>query len=90
MFPQFFQNKFKEVKSFFRIMKGKVSADDRERVRGVDDAIKNLERERDVYEQERLDALSGIDPDTKRYQDEKETQEEKVLKQSGGQDISAI
>ncbi|MFP5386955.1 MAG: hypothetical protein ACLGHN_12810 [Bacteriovoracia bacterium] len=88
MFPEFFQNKVKEVRGFLKIMKGKLKSDDRERLRGVEDSLKNLERERHIYEDERLKALNGIDPDTKRYQEEQP--DEKVLKQSGGQDISAI
>lgn len=65
------------LSGFFKSLKGKKKNSDQER--------KKLERERQTYEEERLKALGGIDPDSKRFQDD-----EKVLKQSGGQDISAI
>lgn len=87
MFPDFFKHKFKEVKSFVRIMKGKVSGNDQERLQGVDDALKNMKDEQRTYEEERREAYNGIDPDTKRFQPDPQ---EKVLKESGGQDISAI
>lgn len=87
MFPDFFRHKFKEVKSFLRIMKGKATGNDRERAAGVDDALKNMKEEQKTYEKEREEAYRGIDPDTKRFQPDPE---EKVLRESGGQDISAI
>lgn len=87
MFPNFFSHKLKEVKSFVKIMKGKVTGNDQERIQGVNDALKNLKDEQKTYEEERQHAFDGIDPDTKRYQPDPQ---EKVLKESGGQDISAI
>lgn len=87
MFPDFFRHKFKEVKSFLRIMKGKATGNDRERAAGVEDALRNMKKEQKTYENERDDAYRGIDLDTKRYQPDPQ---EKVLKESGGQDISAI
>lgn len=65
------------LRGLFKGIKGKKKTSDQDR--------KKLERERQIYEDERLKSLEGIDPDSKRYQDD-----EKVLKQSGGQDISAI
>lgn len=87
MFPDFFKHKAKEVKSFLKIMKGKVSGNDQERVKGVEDALRNTKDEQKTYQAERDNAYAGIDPDTKRYQPDPE---EKVLRESGGQDISAI
>lgn len=80
MFPDFFKYKFREVKSFLRIMKGKVTHDDQERIAGVNDALKNMQDEKAVYQKEEQDAYNGIDPDTKRYQPDQES----------GRDISAI
>jgi hypothetical protein len=76
MFPNFFKHKLSEVKSFF---KGKRHEHNRD-VDNVDDVEIN-------YQKARQDAFPGFDPDTKRYQ---EDPQEKVLKESGGQDISAI
>lgn len=87
MFPNFFQHKLKEVKSFLRILKGKATGNDQDRVQGVNDALKNMKDEQKNYEEERQHALNGIDPDSKRYQPDPQ---EKVLRESGGQDISAI
>lgn len=87
MFPDFFKHKLKEVKSFLRIVKGKATGNDQERANGVDDALRNMKEEQKTYQTEKDNAYAGIDPDTKRYQ---EDPQEKVLRESGGQDISAI
>ena len=76
MFPGFFKHKLTEVKSF---LKGKRGNQNRE-MNKVDDVEVN-------YQKARQEAFPGFDPDTKRYQ---EDPQEKVLRESGGQDISAI
>ncbi len=87
MFPTFFKHKMREVTSFLRIMKGKVTHNDQERIKGVDQALNAMKDERRVYQSEKEEALRGTDSDTPmRRQDP----QEKVLRESGGQDISAI
>lgn len=87
MFPRFFKHKMREVASFLKIMKGKVTQDDSQRVEGAKKALNAMKDERKVYEQEIKDAYQGVDPDTKRYQADAK---DKVLRESGGQDITAI
>lgn len=89
MFPRFFKHKMREVASFLKIMKGKVTQDDSERIEGAKKALNAMKDERKVYEKEIDDAYKGIDPDTKRYNAAEEGKD-KVLRESGGQDISAI
>lgn len=63
MFPHFFKNKAKEVLSFLHIMKGKVTMDDEVRKQGVDEALSAMDKERDVYLQEKREAERNIDTD---------------------------
>lgn len=72
MNANFFKNKMKEVRSFFKIMKGKATSRPQERVEGVNEALRSMEEEKQEYLKER------------------EAAENKVLRESGGQDISAI
>ena len=85
MFPTFFKHKMREVGSFLRIMKGKVTRDDKERAKGVDEALNAMKDEKKVYEKEKAEALRGVDSDLN-----KNDPRDKVLRESGGQDISAI
>lgn len=86
MFPQFFKHKMREVGSFLRIIKGKVTGNDQERSKGVDEALNAMKDEKEVYLQEREEASKGADSDLSNRPDP----QEKVLRESGGQDISAI
>lgn len=63
MFPHFFKNKAKEVLSFLHIMKGKVMGDDEARKEGVDEALAAMDKEREVYLQEKREAERNIDSD---------------------------
>lgn len=84
MFPTFFKHKMREVGSFLRIMKGKVTGNREERRKGVDQALNAMKDERRVYEKQKEDASRDRDSDILgKGQD-------KVLRESGGQDISAI
>ena len=85
MFPTFFKHKMREVGSFLRIMKGKLTGNDEERAKGVDQALNAMKDEKRVYEKEKLEASQGIDSDIPVRKGQ-----EKVLRESGGQDISAI
>lgn len=87
MFPKFFKHKMREVGAFFKIMRGKATQDDSLRKEGVDDALNAMKDEKSVYQGEKQEASRGIDTDTHRYEEEAQ---EKVLRESGGQDISAI
>jgi hypothetical protein len=79
MFPTFFKHKFREVKSFLRIMRGKLTDSPKERVRGVDQALEAMKDEKKVYQQEKLDALN------------KQKNGDKVRRETGeNRDISAI
>ncbi len=86
MFPTFFKHKMREVASFLRIMKGKVTHNTPERIKGVDQALGAMKDERRVYESEKAEASRGLDSDFNLRRDP----QEKVLRESGGQDISAI
>lgn len=85
MFPTFFKYKMREVRSFFRIMKGKLTGNNKERVAGADQALHAIKDEQRIYEKEKDVASRKVDSDNPitRGQD-------KVLRESGGQDISAI
>lgn len=85
MFPTFFKHKMREVGSFLRIMKGKVTGNPEERKKGVDQALNAMKDERQVYENEKAEAERGVDSDIPLKKGQ-----EKVLRESGGQDISAI
>lgn len=92
MFPEFFKNKMREVGSFLKIMRGKVTGDDQKRAEGVDDALNAMKDEKKVYQKEKKEAQSGIDSDVNvRYRmDHPIDPADKVIRESGGQDISAI
>lgn len=91
MFPTFFKHKMREVKSFLRIMKGKVTGNDQERQRGVDEALNAMNDERRVYENEKREAKKGVDSDVKVRNGgtPKADPRDKPIRESG-QDISAI
>lgn len=80
MNPKFFFHKMREVRSFFKIIKGKVIGSKKDRVNGVDDALKAMNDERQVYLDEKQKALH----------EQPQSGQEKVFRESGGQDISAI
>lgn len=92
MFPEFFKNKMREVGSFLKIMRGKATGNDEKRKEGVDDALNAMKDEKKVYLKERKEAESGVDSDVnERYRREHPMDPaDKVLRESGGQDISAI
>ncbi len=78
MFPEFFVNKAKEVLSFLHIMKGKVSDSPEDRKQGVNEALRAMDKEREVYLKEKREAERNIDSDIPGKNGET------------GQDISAI
>ena len=86
MFPTFFRHKMREVAAFLKIMKGKATKNDQMRSQGVNDALNAMKDERQIYEGEKEEAMRGRDSDLKRNEDPAI----KVLRESGGQDISAI
>ncbi len=92
MFPEFFKNKMREVGSFIKIMRGKATGDDRVRAQGVDDALNAMKDEKKVYQKEKTEALNGVDSDVNaRFRREHPLDpSDKVIRESGGQDISAI
>ncbi len=63
MFPEFFVHKAKEVLSFLHIMKGKVTGDDETRKKGVDEALRAMDEERQVYKKEKREASGNVDSD---------------------------
>ncbi|MES2528156.1 MAG: hypothetical protein V4598_13775 [Bdellovibrionota bacterium] len=63
MFPEFFVNKAKEVLSFLHIMKGKATDSPEDRKKGVDEALKAMDKERAVYLKEKREAEMNIDSD---------------------------
>ena len=80
MSPQFFIHKMREVASFLKIMRGKATGNKKDRVVGADNALRAMKDEKEVYLDERRQALNEIPKAGK----------DKVLRESGGQDISAI
>ena len=82
MNAKFFFHKMREVKNFLKIVRGKAKGEPHDRVKGVDGALNAMEDEKRVYLEEKNKAL----------QEEREarTPQDKVLRESGGQDISAI
>lgn len=78
MFPEFFVNKAKEVLSFLHIMKGKVTDSPEDRKQGVNEALRAMDKEREVYLKEKREAERNIDSDIPGKNGE------------AGQDISAI
>jgi hypothetical protein len=92
MFPEFFKNKMREVGSFLKIMRGKATGNHKVRAQGVDDALNAMKDEKKVYQKEKNEALNGVDSDiNSRFQSEHPIDPaDKVLRESGGQDISAI
>jgi hypothetical protein len=75
MSPKFFFHKMREVASFLKIMRGKATGNKKDRLEGVDDALNAMKNEKKFYLDENQQPQSGQD---------------KVLRESGGQDISAI
>jgi uncharacterized protein YjbJ (UPF0337 family) len=92
MFPEFFMHKMREVKSFLKIMRGKATGNKKDRVEGVDDALNAMKDEKKVYQREKNEARSGRDEEyTERYASEHISDpRDKIARESGGQDISAI
>ena len=56
MKPIFFFYKFREVKSFLKIMSGKLTGNNERRIKGVDEALSNMKDEQKVYLDERKKA----------------------------------
>lgn len=75
MFSNFFKRKLQNLKEFFVTRMGKTAS------------AKDLRLRQDQSKITETSAYDGIDPDSKRYQPDPK---EKVLRESGGQDISAI
>lgn len=92
MFPEFFKHKMREVGSFLKIMRGKAIKNDKLRAEGVNDALNSMKDEKKVYLKEKEEAARGLDTDiSDRYRREHPINPaDKVLRESGGQDISAI
>jgi hypothetical protein len=84
MFPAFFKHKAKEVLSFLHIMKGKASGNDEVRKQGVDEALRSMDQERQVYLREKKEAEKNIDSDVPGRKNSDNSGRET------GQDISAI
>ncbi len=86
MSPKFFVHKMREVASFLQIMKGKITGSKQERIKGVDNALDAMKDERQVYLDEKQEALNKSNSRTKKKFN---GNNEKVIRESS-QDISAI
>jgi hypothetical protein len=53
MKPIFFFHKIREVKSFLKIMSARLSGNNRKRIEGVNEALRNMKDEKQVYLDER-------------------------------------
>lgn len=62
MSPKFFFHKMREVASFLKIMRGKVTGNQKDRVEGVDDALNAMKDEKKVYLDEKREALNEMQP----------------------------
>lgn len=60
MSPKFFFHKMREVASFLKIMKGKASGNKKDRVKGVDNALNAMRDEKEVYLDEKRQALNEM------------------------------
>lgn len=56
MKPIFFFYKMREVKSFLKIMSGKLTGNNERRIKGIDEALSNMKDEQKVYLDERKKA----------------------------------
>jgi hypothetical protein len=81
MFPEFFKHKLKEIGSFLKIVGGKVTRDKEQQIQGAESALEASDEIRQDYLDEKRSAEREKQP---------ETGQEKVLRESCGQDISAI
>jgi hypothetical protein len=70
----------------------RIRKNDQLRAEGVDDALNAMKDEKKVYQQEKNEAQSGVDSDlSDRFRrDHPLDPSDKVIRESGGQDISAI
>lgn len=90
MFPQFLRYKKKEMKGFLRMIRGKLTGDDRARMLGASEALMALEEERDIYLREKAEAERRVHPDLGSYKaGEHFVPEDKVTRESNNRDISA-
>ena len=81
MSPKFFFHKMREVAGLMKIIRAKVTGNRKDRVEGVNNALNAMEDEKKVYLDEKREALNEKQP---------QAGQEKVLREAGGQDISAI
>lgn len=87
MFPSFFKHKRRELMGFLQILRGKLTGDDHERIRGANEALNALEEERDIYLREKRAAEMRIEPDIGGYSPA--VPQDKVQRESNDRDISA-
>jgi hypothetical protein len=100
MNPMIFVHKMREVRSFLNIVIGKITMNNKKRIKAATEALKEIEKERQLYEKELLKALSARDKHRKKtivdieidvVQNEKPSAfQEKVQRESPFRDISAI
>lgn len=87
MFPSFFIHKRRELLGFLHILRGKLTGNDHERIKGANEALNALEEERDIYLREKRAAEMRIEPDIGGYKPT--VPQDKVQRESNGRDISA-
>ena len=63
MNPKFFLYKFREVRSFLQIMRGKLSGNRQDRIKGVDHALESMEKEKKIYQEEKENAQKETNRD---------------------------
>lgn len=87
MFPSFFRHKKRELSGFLHILRGKLTGDDRERLKGANEALNALEDERDIYLREKRAAEMKVEPDLGGYKTS--VPQDKVQREINNRDISA-
>lgn len=89
MFPAFLQHKKKEIIGFLHILRGKMTGNDLERIKGANEALNALEKEREIYLKEKKDAVKRVDPDLKSYERRKDfVPQSREERESNNRDIS--
>jgi uncharacterized protein YjbJ (UPF0337 family) len=87
MFPSFFSHKKRELMGFLHILRGKLTGDEHERIKGANEALNALEEEREIYLREKRAAEIKLEPELGGYKPF--VPQDKVQREVSNRDISA-
>lgn len=88
MFPKFLKYKRDELKGAFHLIVGKLTGNERKRLKGAEEAINALEKERESYLKEKLEAENKLEPDLDSYRAQHQNPGDKVIRETNNRDIS--